>query len=191
MRVLVACEFSGRVRDAFLARGHDAWSCDLERADHPNPNWRRHICGDVRPLLQEDGWDLVIAHPPCTYLSNAAVHLLLKEEGRKAMACDGAIFFLDCLLARAPRVCVENPTMHWYARELIPFPPTQVVQPYEHGDPWTKRTCLWLRGLPKLVPTRVVGKGQGDATTNRQGPLKEGRSLTFPGIARAMASQWG
>lgn len=206
MRVLVACECSNTVRDAFLRLGHDAWSCDLQRADHPNPNWRRHIRGDVRPLLRER-WDLVIAHPPCTYLCKmneyfSAGATSLEEHPRRAGIVDGSIFFLECLGANSPRVCVENPLMHNHARELVKYQYSQIVQPWQYGHPYTKATCLWLIGLPPLRPTNIVhhnnqswvGVGNaGGRGKRRTGIAKDSneRSKTFPGIARAMAEQWG
>ena len=189
MRVLVACEWSNTVRDAFLGRGHDAYSCDLLPAEHPNPNWRRHIRGDVIPLLQEP-WDLVIAHPPCTYLCNSGVRWVREREGRIDLVTDAAIFFLKCLAANAPQVCVENPTMHHYARQHIPFPPTQIVEPYQFGEPESKRTCLWLVGLPSLFPTEIVTGRKNTIHYLGSNGSKE-RSRTFAGIARAMAEQWG
>lgn len=191
MRVLVACEWSNTVRDAFLAHGHDAYSCDLERAEHPNPNWRRHIRGDVRPLLKEK-WDLVIAHPPCTYLCNSGVWLYEREwETRSKLLVDAAVFFWKCLEANADRVCVENPIMHNYAKAAVRVKPTQIIQPWQFGHPVSKATCLYLRNLEPLKPTDVV-KNNGEYIQNKLGSEKsQERSRTFPGIARAMAEQWG
>lgn len=193
MRVLVACEFSNTVRDAFLRMGHDAYSCDMQKCDHPNPNWKRHICGDVRPLLREK-WDLVIAHPPCTYLCNSGVRWLKDNPTRYKRMLEGVRFFVDCLLANSPRVAVENPIQHQYAREFIP-PPDQIIQPYEFGHPVTKATCLWLIGLPPLTPTKVVKVTQttqpsGIASWYSNATSNE-RARTFSGIAAAMAQQWG
>lgn len=201
MRVLVACECSNTVRDAFLKRGHDAYSCDLQRAAFPNPNWRRHIRGDVRPLLRER-WDLVIAHPPCTYLSVISHCLLqrdkpLDDQPRRSGIIDGAIFFLDCMQTNADKICIENPIPNKFARELIPIKCTQVIQPWQFGHPFTKATHLWLKGLPPLQPTKVVtptiswidsGKKVGARGIHRDPNL---RSKTFQGIADAMADQWG
>ncbi len=205
MRVLVACECSNTVRDAFLARGHDAYSCDLQRADHPNPNWRRHIVGDVRPLLRER-WDLVIAHPPCTYLSRLSACLFIKGlplsiQPRYEGIIDGAALFLDCLEANSTCVCVENPRMHSYARAIIESKHSQEVQPYQFGHPYTKATWLWLKGLPPLLSTDVVDKGIPWVDVGTRGVWRRGKNTgpngskmkakTFPGIARAMAEQWG
>lgn len=190
MRVLVACEFSGRVRDAFLARGHDAWSCDLDDADFPNPNYERHLKRDVRPLLQSGEWDLIIAHPPCTYLCNSGVRWLGERKGRMACLVAGAEFFLACLNAVCPRVCVENPVMHGYAKALIPQAPAQIIQPYQFGEPESKATCLWLKGLPPLKATNTVA-GRKNTIHNAGGGHGKERSRTFVGIAQAMAEQWG
>jgi hypothetical protein len=137
MRVLVACEFSNTVRDAFLRRGHDAYSCDIQRADHPNKNFRRHIRGDVRPLLREP-WDLVIAHPPCTYLCNSGVRWMTERAGRREAMLAAVVFFKECLAANAPMVCVENPIMCWYAKDELKVEPTQMIQPWQFGHPESK-----------------------------------------------------
>lgn len=202
MRVLVACEWSNTVRDAFLARGHDAYSCDLQRAEHPNPNWRRHIRGDVRPLLRER-WDLVIAHPPCTYLSLMSAcrfvnGVSISNQPRYDGIIDGIAFFMDCLEANADRVCVENPRMHTAARMAIGVQHDQEVQPHWFGHPYTKATRLWLKNLPPLVATCEVesncswvdggGSHRGSRGIHR---IPKMRSKTFQGIADAMAEQWG
>lgn len=188
MRVLVACEWSNTVRDAFLTRGHDAYSCDLIRAESPNPNYKRHIRGDVTPLLREE-WDLVIAHPPCTYLCNSGVRWLTEREGRFEYMMDAVAFFNACLGANSPRVCVENPVMHGYAKKYIPEQ-TQVIHPWQFGHPEKKATCLWLKGLPELKPTRIVGAYRNTIHLLGSRGSKE-RSRTFQGIAEAMAEQWG
>lgn len=206
MRVLVACEFSNTVRDAFLRRGHDAYSCDIQRADFPNPNWRRHLKCDVRPLLRER-WDLVIAHPPCTYLSVASNCQLkknapLEEQSRKVGILNGAMFFLMCLDANSDKICVENPLPNKFGKMLLPRY-TQVVHPWEYGHPVTKRTCLWLKGLPLLIPTYTVEPTHRLVSKSyvKQKGLKptlpdvksnaNDRSRTFKGIADAMVDQWG
>jgi hypothetical protein len=206
LRVLVACEFSNTVRDAFLARGHDAYSCDLVRADHPNPNWRRHIQGDVRPLLRER-WDLVIAHPPCTYLSNVGACFypaqVPPEAGnpqRYACALEAVAFFLKCLNANAPKVCVENPRPLTFIKKMIGGS-AQVVHPWQYGHAMRKETHLWLRGLAPLMPTCIVtptrslvrhGKVLKSTGCRQEGSrCPRDRSRTFSGIARAMAEQWG
>lgn len=189
MRILVACEWSNTVRDAFLRLGHDAYSCDLQRAEHPNPNWRRHIQCDVRPLLREE-WDLVIAHPPCTYLCNSGVRWLTEREGRMEAMHEAILFFKDCLESNTPRVCVENPVMHGQARRLVGVEPTQMVHPWQFGDPYTKATYLWLRGLPQLTPTNVIS-GRFNLIRRLGSAGSKERSRTFQGIADAMATQWG
>lgn len=199
MRVLVACEFSGIVRDAFLARGCDAWSCDLEPTEAPGP----HIQGNVEDILY-DRWDLMIAHPPCTYLSNSGVRHLhdhitsingkrAKVSGEKRWAAmyQGAYFFNVLKQAPIPRIAVENPIPHKYARDLI-GDYTQLIQPNQFGANETKAICLWLKNLPLLVPTdnvpvymhRIHEESPGKDRAKR-------RSRFFVGIAQAMAQQWG
>ena len=198
MRVLVACEFSGIVRDAFIARGHDTVSCDLLPSERPGP----HIQGDVLGVLG-DGWDLMIAHPPCTYLTNAGVRHLSSVPSRNGVLAkvhgearfeamrEAAAFFLALRAAPIPRIAVENPTPHHYAREII-GPYNQAYQPWWFGHGETKRTCLWLQGLPPLTPTNIV-----DGRVARIHNLPESdhrwmdRSRTLQGIADAMAQQWG
>lgn len=196
MRVLVACEYSGTVRDAFAALGHDAMSADLLPTETPGP----HYQGDVMDVL-EDGWDLMIAHPPCTYLANSGAHWLHRQEGRWASMEDGARFFRELLYAPIPRVAVENPVMHKYAIEIIGERQTQCIQPFEFGHPESKRTCLWLRGLWPLQPTEVLERpvsghweNQTPSGQNKLGPSPDRwkiRSATYQGIADAMADQWG
>jgi hypothetical protein len=199
LRVLVACEFSGTVRRAFDAIGHDAWSCDLRPADDRS---NKHITGDVRDVLR-DGWDfLIVAHPPCTRLCNSGVRWLnVPPPGRTLadMWADldaGAALFSDMLNADVPRIAVENPVMHKHAKQRIRdyFEPTQSVQPWEYGDNESKRTCLWLKGLPKLAPWVTTKPADVVQRVWRMppGPEREReRSRFFPGIARAMAEQWG
>jgi len=188
MRVLVACEYSGRVRDAFLALGHDAVSCDLLPSEAPGP----HIQGDVTPLLREP-WDLVVAHPSCTYLANSGVRWRVerREWGQIALA---VAFFVQCLNANAPRVAVENPVMHRYGRDQIGRGPDFTVQPWQFGDPYRKRTCFWTRGLPPLRPTSAMTASSAEAACHRAPPSPDrwkDRSRTYPGIANAIADQWG
>jgi hypothetical protein len=190
----VACEESGRVTAEFRRLGHEAYSCDILPTSGGHPEW--HIQGDVIPLLSQK-WDIIIAFPPCTYLSNAgAKHLfrggvLNKERFRKGL--DAKKFFLSLLNADCPKVCVENPV----SSRVFEMPPhTQEVEPYMFGDPWKKKTRLWLRGLPKLEPTDICLAFQNchDAGTwfmkggkDRQ----KNRAKTPFGLARAMAEQWG
>ena len=196
LRVLVACEYSGVVRRAFLARGCDAWSCDLLPSEDGS---NRHIRGDARDLLH-DGWDLLmVAHPPCTRLCNSGVRWLhTPPPGKTAEQMErelreGAALFSAFWNAPIPRVAVENPVMHGHAKRLIEnyAEPAQSVQPWQFGHGETKRTCLSLRGLPPLRPTNVVeGREQRvDWTPPSPTRLKE-RSRFYPGIAAAMAEQW-
>lgn len=187
MRVLIACEFSGIVRDEFIKKGHDAISCDLLSTERPGP----HHQGDVRPLLKEF-WDLVIAHPPCTRLCNSGVRWLKERNLWDEMERD-AQFFLDCFNANAPRVAVENPVMHCYAREII-GKHTFTVQPWQFGDNVKKRTCFWTRGLANLVPTSFLDGATAEPRVHSASPSSDrwkDRSRTYPGLARAMATQWG
>ncbi|MBX3495680.1 MAG: hypothetical protein KF769_05495 [Parvibaculum sp.] len=197
MRVLVACEFSGVVRRAFAARGHEAWSCDLLPADDRN---NRHIVGDVRDFLN-DGWDmLIVAHPPCTRLCNSGVRWLhVPPPGRTkpelwAELEAGCSLFSDLWNADIPYVAVENPVMHKHAKALIRNyrEPAQSVQPWQFGHGETKRTCLWLRNLPPLRPTQIVTGRVPRVHHATPGPDRwKERSRFFPGIAEAMADQWG
>lgn len=198
MRVLVACEFSGRVRDAFIARGHDAISCDLLDTESVGPHYK----GDVLDIIN-DGWDLMIAHPPCTYITNAGVRHLHSVPSRNGVlakihginrwnemykACD---FFNLLKNANIDKICIENPVPHKYARNLIGMY-SQIIQPWQFGHGETKKTCLWLKNLPPLVPTNIVSgrapKAHMTPGNKNQGKL---RSITYQGIADAMAAQWG
>ena len=187
MKVLIACEFSGIVRDAFIARGHDAISCDLLPSERPGP----HLVCDARDLKMSR-WDLCIAHPPCTYLCNSGVRWLHSDPGRWTRLRLAAYFFLVFLHSDCPRVAVENPVMHKHAVELIGRRQDFCVQPYQFGDPETKRTCFWTKNLPPLAPTNVVEPTK--ASVHREPPSPDrwkNRSRTFQGIADAMAEQWG
>jgi len=206
-RVLVACEFSGAVRDAFRRRGFEAWSCDLEGVEPEGEYPNYHLFGDVRDLWDVFGWrwDLVIAHPPCTFLANSgAKHLYRgarKENGpdpaRWAAMWKAAAFYSDMLEAPADHVCVENPIMLGYAREFIQErqgreSTTQIVQPWQFGHGETKATVLELIGLPPLAPTNVVAGREQKIWKMGPGPDRQkNRSRTFAGVAEAMASQWG
>lgn len=197
LRVLVACEFSGIVRRAFASRGHDAWSCDLLPAEDRS---NKHITGDVRGVLQ-DGWDLlIVAHPPCTRLCNSGVRWLsAPPQGRTleemwAELDEGAALFSDLWNAPVDRIAVENPVMHRHAKERIRNyqEPAQSVQPWQFGHGETKRTCLWLKNLPKLTPTNIVEGRTPRVHHMSPGPDRwKERSRFFPGIAEAMADQWG
>lgn len=197
MRVLVACEFSGTVRNAFSARGHDAWSCDL-LPDEAGSN--RHIVGDARNILN-DGWDLLmVAHPPCTRLCNSGVRWLkVPPPGRTLDGMwrdleEAAALFSSFWNAPIDRVCIENPVMHRHAKERIAHfePHAQSVQPWQFGHGETKRTCLWLRNLPLLRPTEIVEGREQRVFRMPPGENRwRERSRFFPGIAAAMAQQWG
>lgn len=196
MKVLVACEFSGRVREAFRKLGHDAWSCDIIPSDDNSPY---HIQDDVLKHL-DDGWDMMIAHPPCTYLTNAGVTWLTKQPGRKAKMIDGAKFFKTLMDAPIPKIAIENPIMHKYAIEIIGRRQDQVIQPWMFGHAERKATCLWLKGLPPLEETNNVKEEMLKLPKNIQQrlhylpPSKDRwklRSTTYQGIADAMANQWG
>lgn len=187
MTWLVACEYSGRVRDAFLSIGVDAVSCDLLPTEVDGP----HIQGDVTEQLGKR-WAGVIAHPPCTRLCNSGVRWL-DERDLWADMREGAAFFLACLNANADRVAVENPVMHRYAREIVGRGPDFTVQPWQFGDPAKKRTCFWTRGLSPLQPTSTMTAADARADCHLASPgpdrWKE-RSRTYPGIALAIATQW-
>lgn len=195
MKVLVACEFSGTVRDAFTAAGHDAMSCDLL----PSETAGKHYQGDVRDVL-DAGWDLMIAHPPCTHLSVSGMHRTVRGLRDPQLTEDALDFFRLLLNAPIPRVCVENPVGVVSTRLCRP---AQIIQPYQYGHDASKRTCLWLRCIPRLRPTKFVeprmvdGKprwaNQTDSGQNRLPPSDDRwakRSVTYPGIAAAMAAQW-
>jgi hypothetical protein len=195
LRVLVGCESSGQVRRAMRELGHDAWSCDLLAADDNDPH---HIQGDVLDVIDGD-WDIGIFHPPCTYLSLSGVRWLHTKAGRWEQMIDGALFFRALLRAPIPRVAVENPKPHRYARKIIGRNADQSIQPWMFGHPETKETRLWLRGLPPLIGTedsRGYMESLPPAERARIHYASPGpdrwklRSETYPGIARAMAEQW-
>ncbi len=196
MRVLVACEYSGIVRNAFLDRGHDAWSCDLLPAED---NSNRHIQGDARNILN-DGWDLLVAHPPCTRLCNSGVRWLSKAPPGMTLdqiwndLREGADLFSTFWQAPITRIAIENPVMHKHAKALIEDyqKPAQSVQPWQFGHGECKRTCLWLRNLPPLKHTKIVEGRDQRIHRMSPGPLRwKERSRFYFGIAAAMADQWG
>lgn len=192
MRVLVACEYSGRVRDAFIANGHDAMSCDILPTDTPGP----HYQGDVFDIL-DDGWDLMVAHPPCTYMANSGSKWLYNADGSKneerwENLREGAEFFKALWTADIPRIAIENPIMLGYAKEIIGSKQSQVIQPWMFGHGETKATCLWLKGLPNLVPTDIVDGREQKVHNMPPSPERwKLRSTTYQGIAEAMGKQWG
>lgn len=231
MNVLIACEESQRVCIAFREKGHNAFSCDIQECSGGHPEW--HVQGDVLSVLNPqkqsipgdewygfkfrtmdgtlhclDGkWDLIIAHPPCTYLSNAGAARLYPEAGKLNMArykkgLKAKEFFMCFYNADCPRIAIENPI----PTRIFDLPPyTQVVEPYEHGHPYSKATCLWLKGLPRIYPTNIVTDNiiswvSGGSKDNHGNPRKQSgtkfrdsktKSKTFEGIAKAMAEQWG
>ena len=181
MRVLIACEYSGTVRDAFIAKGHDAMSCDLLPTDKPGP----HYQGDVFDVIN-DGWDLMIAHPPCTHLAVSGARWFKDKVTEQAEALD---FVQRLMNAHIDRICIENPVSIISSRIRKP---DQTIQPWQFGHGETKRTCLWLKGLPKLVPTDIVdGRDQRIWKLPPSPDRWKIRSATFQGIADAMANQWG
>jgi len=191
MKILIACEESQEVCKAFRKLGHEAYSCDILPCSGGHPEW--HIQEDVtRYLYTHNNWDLIIAHPPCTYLCNSGVCWLSKQEGRKDKMIEGALFFKSLMDAPCEKIAVENPIMHKYAVEIIGRRQDQVIQPWMFGHGETKATCLWLKGLPKLEPSDIVeGREQ---RLHRLPPSEDRarlRSKTYPGIAKAMAEQWG
>lgn len=196
MRVLVACEYSGTVRDAFIAAGHEALSCDLLPTDSPGP----HHQGDVMDIIN-DGWDLMIAHPPCTYLSVSGMHWTTRGLRDPQLTEDALDFVRLLMAAPLPRIAIENPVSVISSRVRKP---DQIITPYQFGHDASKKTCLWLKDLPPLRPTlfvepRIVnGKprwgNQTDSGQNKLAPSADRwkiRSETYTGIAQAMANQWG
>lgn len=201
MRILVGCECSGKVRDAFIALGHDAVSCDLLPSDRPGP----HIQGDLLEVLDQ-GWDMGIFFPPCTYLCGSGMHWTTRGLRDPKLTEDALEFVRRILAAPIPRKALENPVGAISSRIRKP---DQIIQPWQFGDDASKKTCLWLENLPPLAPTRIVpgrlvtlpsGKvverwgNQTDSGQNRLGPSEDRwkvRSETYTGVAEAMAAQWG
>ncbi len=206
IKVLVGCEFSGVVRSAFCALGFDAWSCDLLEAEDGGP----HLQCDVLSVLN-DGWSLAIFHPPCTFLTNAGVRWLYKNgrgterDPERWRDMEAAAYFFNKLLdAPIERICIENPVMHSYGRELLTATPSQTIHPHQFGHSETKATQLYLKGLPLLKPTDVIkpdyikyppGFGNGFQPRVHHaspGPNRwKERSRTLTGVAAGMAAQWG
>lgn len=201
MKILVACEESQAVTIELRKLGHEAYSCDVEPCTGGHPEW--HLQQDVLPLLRQK-WDMIIAFPPCTYLSNAGACRLYPQKGvlnqeRYKKGLEAKAFFMEFYLADCPKVAIENPV----SSTIYNMPPhTQEIQPYHFGHPYTKKTRLWLRGLPPLNPTNIVkpegpyipaGTGRKDKSkygASRCGGASKSRSKTFPGVAKAMAEQW-
>lgn len=203
MKVLIACEFSGTVRDAFTQLGHDATSCDLEPSDNPNG---KHYQGDIFDIINR-GWDLMIAHPPCTYLTVTGNKWFKPEykdrfPTREQDRADAIKFFMRLAKAAIPKIAIENPIG---IISSVFRKPDQIIQPWQFGHKAAKATCLWLKGLPKLIHTKIVDKGEyvtyksgkrmskwyADAASHDPKTRTKIRNKTFEGIARAMAFQWG
>ena len=199
LKILIACELSGTVRDAFIAKGHNAISCDILPSDSEGP----HYIGDVRDILY-DSWDMIIAHPPCTYLSKAGARWLHAKgqvnQERYKQGIEAKEFFNLFFNHPCPLICIENPT----PLKIFNLPePTQVIQPYQFGHPYSKRTLLWLKGLPELKHTDIVdiykpflpsntgGKKRGQSYSIGISKNAKESSKTFSGVAAAMANQWG
>ena len=196
MKILIACEFSGTVRDAFIKAGHDAMSCDLMPSDVPGP----HYQGDIFDIIN-NGWDLMIAHPPCTHLAVSGARHFAKKiaDGRQQQGID---LFMQIVNANIPKIAVENPIG---IMSSVYKKPDQIIQPYEYGHETTKATCLWLKNLPLLKPTNIVSKGEfvtfpsgkrmskwyAESAKNPPKIREKIRNKTFQGIADAMANQWG
>jgi hypothetical protein len=188
LRVIIGCEHSGVVRRAFRAAGHDAWSCDILPAEDGDPH---HHQMDILTLLLLEPFDLGIFHPPCTRLCLSGVRWL-HERNLWAEMRAAAAFFKALLHCGLPRVAVENPVMHRYAKEIIGEGPTQFIQPWEHGHPEKRKTGLWLRNLPPLQPTNIVEGRHARVHRARPGPTRwMERSRTLEGHATAMVQQWG
>jgi site-specific DNA-cytosine methylase len=180
LRVLVACEFSGIVREAFKAKGHDAWSCDLLPTEIPG----QHIQGDVLEILN-DGWDLMIAHPPCTHLAVSGARWFKDKIEEQKAALD---FVRQLMLAPIGKICIENPISIISSKIRKP---DQIIQPWQFGHGETKATCLWLKNLPLLTPTNIVEGRKGRVHREPPGPERwKNRSRTYQGVATAMATQW-
>jgi len=193
MRVLVACEESQAVTIAFRDRGHEAYSCDIQDCSGGHPEW--HYKCDVFDIIH-DGWDLMVAHPPCTFMANSGVRWLYNNDGttnrqRWSDLKEASTFFAELWDAPIERIAIENPIPHKYA--MLP-PYTQVIQPWMFGDNFSKATCLWLRGLYPLVPYVVSRPANIEHACHLEPPgpdRQKNRSKTYPGIAAAMADQWG
>lgn len=213
MKILIACEESQRVCSAFREKGHESYSCDIIEPSGGHPEW--HILGNALEIIRGDTvatmdgeihdigrWDMIIAHPPCTYLSNAGACRLYPRKGELNMdryqkGLQAKEFFMSFYNFDCAKIAIENPI----PSKVFDMPPyTQIIQPYEYGHPYTKKTCLWLKGLPQLKPTSIVNptapflpSGTGRKIRSKYGvaQTKKERSKTFPGIAKAMSEQWG
>jgi len=194
MRILVACEESQEVTKAFRELGHEAFSCDILDCSGGSPEW--HFKQDVTTLLQEE-WDMIIAHPPCTYLCVPGAQYLHTQKGRWGLMLEARAFFQLFLDNKCEKIAIENPVPNRYC-ELPKY--SQIIHPWQHGHEITKQTCLWLKNLPKIEPTKIMEK-KGERYYRKDGSVSNSkwyahsnakeRSKTFPGIAKAMAEQWG
>lgn len=181
MKVLIACEFSGTVREAFKSKGHDAWSCDLL----PTEIEGNHYQCDIKEIINQD-WDLLIAHPPCTHLAVSGARWFKEKQKEQKEALNFVQFLFDCNI---PKKCIENPISIISSKIKKP---SQIIQPWQHGHGETKATCLWLEGLPLLIPTNIVEGRESIIHKMAPGPDRwKNRSRTYKGIALAMAEQWG
>lgn len=195
IKILIACEFSGRVRESFAALGHEAWSIDLLPTEIPSD---RHIIGDVLTVLDR-GWDLMIAHPPCTYLCYSGVSWLyvkgsnatIRNESRWVAMEESARFFQALQNAPIPKIAIENPVMHKHGKAIV-GEYDQIVQPWQFGEEESKKTCFWLKNLPPLMATCIMSKREPKVHNHPENKDRwKNRSRTYWGIARAMANQWG
>ncbi len=190
MKVVVICEFSGTVRDAFIKRGHDAISIDILPTEKPGPHEQRDVLSFPAEYWKQ--FELAICHPPCTYLTNSGVRWLHTQPGRWEKMQDAVEFFKFCLNLDIPKIAVENPIQHKYALDGIGVRYSQIIQPWQFGHGETKATCLWLKNLPKLLPTNIVDGREPKVHHMAPGPDRwKERSRTYQGIADAMAQQWG
>lgn len=192
LKVLIGCECSGMVRRAFRAAGHEAWSCDLEPADDGSPF---HFQDDVEAVLRLMPWDLAILHPPCTYLASSGLHWNVRRPERAKLTEESVEFVKRLMDSGVNQIALENPIGCLSTRLRKP---DQIIQPWMFGEDASKATCLWLKNLPKLQPTNIIRKeryaNQTPSGQNKLGPSPERaklRAVTYPGIAKAMAAQWG
>ncbi len=189
MKILIACEFSGILRESFRKKGYNAFSCDLLPSEIPSPY---HIQDNVLNILNE-GWMMMIAFPPCTYLCNSGVRWLYERPERWKKMEEAVDFFLKLLNAPIYHICIENPIPHKFAMQKI-GKYTQIIQPYQFGEPYSKATCLWLKNLPLLSPTQLLPKSMVIQKVHREPPSADrwkNRSRTYKKIAEAMVEQWG
>jgi len=182
MKILIACEFSGICREAFAAKGHDARSCDLLQTEQPGNHYQCRI----QEVPKKGQWDMMIAHPPCTHLAVSGARWFKEKQQEQKEAID---FFMALVNAPIPKICVENPIS---IMSTVYRKPDQIIQPWMFGHGETKATCLWLKGLPKLIPTEIVEERKPRVHYESPGPNRwKNRSRTLTGIANAMAEQWG